>query len=131
MCKIKETYEKLRDLFEASQGDALWDDERDDYKYECYDELRDALYEGMKETGTLDLNFLEHVPKRNGTGYYMFAYLGMKNEYEDFTSLQACYTALTFVVRAKYVEHLFDMFPMFTRNGRIYRALSRVCDLLK
>ena len=126
MSKKKEAFLRLRDLFEANQGVVLGSEVYPDYEY-----LYNTLYKGMEETGTLDSDYLDHIPKSNGVGYRMLALLGTKDEDGDYTSLQDCYTALTFVLRARELKHINDLFDMFTDNGDIYRALARICNFLE
>ena len=132
MSSKKEVFENLRDLFgkntliaRAEQGKS--DDELD-YKY-----LRKSLYNALKDTNTLDPDYLDNSRKflakwhmLNGLGYTLLVYLD-----EHDSPLQECYTALTFVMRADKVPGLEDMFEDYVDGGLIYRALIRVCKLLK
>ena len=126
MSRVKDVFEKLRDLFEVNQGHIIGND-----VYPDYEELRKALYNGMKDTNTLDTDYINHVPQCNGLGYRMLTMLGVKYGKEDYTSLQSCYTALTFVLLVRELGCIDDSFDMFTDEGDIYKALVRICDLLE
>ena len=117
MSKIKETFEHLRDLFKENRGPKENID---------FDGLREALYKGLKDTGTLDPDYLDHIPMYNGRGYTLFVKL-----VKEKLPLQDCYTALTFLVRAKNLKGLNDMFNEFTQYGDIYDALVYICKLLE
>ena len=117
MSKTKETFEHLRDLFKENRGP------KENIDYEG---LREALYQGLKSTGTLDPDYLDHIPMYNGRGYTLFSKL-----IKEKLPLQDCYTALTFLVRAKNLKGAEDMFNDYVNVGDIYDALVYICKLLE